>query len=152
MTGTVNSTVFNHLTGLSYKEQGFEKLVANSPFQSKNIKALIIEGVDTTFTNRKPFMYERIVSRIVEIVSNTPANVGIFCASYKILNDLIMAGIKPSIEKTGKKIFSESQDKNASQNAEMLDQYKMRSRPPHKGAVLLGVCGGRNLNYCCLKL
>ncbi len=146
MTGTVNPTMFNHLTGLSYKDQGFEKLVANSPFQSKNILALIIEGVDTTYNNRNSFMYKKIINRIVEIISNTPANVGIFCASYKILNDLIMAGIKPLIEnrKIKKKLFSESQGKSASQNAEMLEEFKRRSLPPYKGAVLLGVCGGRN--------
>ena len=144
MTGTVNPTVFNHLTGLSYKDHGFEKLVANSPFQSKNIMALIIEGVDTTYNNRNSFMYKKIINRIVEIISYTPANIGIFCASYKILNDLIMAGIKISIEKTGKKVYSEDRGKNASQNAEMLKHFKISSRPPHKGAVLLGVCGGRN--------
>ncbi len=57
-----------------------------------------------------------------------------------------MAGIKPLIEnrKIKKKLFSESQGKSASQNAEMLEEFKMRSHPPYKGAVLLGVCGGRN--------
>ena len=89
-------------------------------------------------------MYQKIIEKVVEVITNTPANVGIFCASYKILNDLRMNGIIPMIQGTGKKLFIEDTRNSASDNAKLLDKFKLRSRSPYKGAVLLGVCGGRN--------
>ena len=144
LSGTINPSVFTHLTGLSYKQQGYEIIITKSPFKSRNILALVTEGVATDYNNRNPFMYNKIITKIIEVVSNTPANIGIFCASYKILNDLIMNGIKISIQNTGKKLFAEESNISASKNAKILENFKAFSQPPHKGAVLLGVCGGRN--------
>jgi len=33
---------------------------------------------------------------------------------------------------------------SASKNAALIKAFKARATPPHSGAVLLGVCGGRN--------
>jgi len=144
LTGTVNPQIFNYLTGLNLKKKGYEEIIGKSLFKSKNILALIIDGVNTKNENRKPFMYQKIIEKVEEVIVNTPANVGIFCASYKILNDLRMNGIIPMIQGTGKKLFIEDTRNSASDNANLLNKYKLRSRSPYKGAVLLGVCGGRN--------
>ncbi len=53
-----------------------------------------------------------------------------------------MHGILVVIKQTGKKLFIEDSKNSASQNAEMLSNYKDASN--HNGGVLLGVCGGRN--------
>ena len=144
LSGTLNPKVFNHLTGLHWKQEGFTEIIAESPFKRKNILALITEGVDTGKDHRKPFMYEKIISKIKEVIVHTPANVGIFCASYKILNDLRMNGIIPMVQSSGKKLFIENSRNSASDNANLLAKFKAMSRLPKKGAVLLGVCGGRN--------
>ena len=74
----------------------------------------------------------------------TPANVGIFCASYKILRGLRSNDIELIIKKSKKKLFIEEPGLSASENALMLADFKSMASPSNNGAVLLGVCGGRN--------
>ena len=78
LSGTVNPKVFNHLTGLHWKKKGYKEIIAESPFKKSNILALLTEGVDTGRDNRKPFMYEKIIHKIKEVITCTPENIGIF--------------------------------------------------------------------------
>jgi DNA excision repair protein ERCC-2 len=55
-----------------------------------------------------------------------------------------MNGIIPIIQKSGKQLFIENPQKSASDNAKMLEKFKKLSKSSSDGAVLLGVCGGRN--------
>ena len=146
LTGTVNPYVYKHLTGLHWKKEGYTEIIAQSPFNSRNILALITEGVNTAKDNRNPFMYRKILGKIEEVVANTPANIGIFCASYTILKGLTDKYHQPDIEsiirKYGKRVYIEESNISASQNSEKLENFKKASK--EGGAVLLGVCGGRN--------
>jgi len=54
----------------------------------------------------------------------------------------MMNGLVDRIRKTGKQLFVENSRLSASENATMLEDYKSLSK--RQGAVLLGVCGGRN--------
>ncbi|KKK72135.1 hypothetical protein LCGC14_2906920, partial [marine sediment metagenome] len=143
LSGTVNAKVFTFLTGLNCRKGNFLSLNAKSPFKKKNILALITEGVDTRKTNRISSMYKKVIRRVKEVVENTPANVGIFCTSYKVMTGLRENGIEPMLEKTGKKVFVEKQNNSASENDKMLERFKRVSRVPSKGGVLMGVSGGR---------
>ena len=100
--------------------------------------------MNTKGINRIPATYKKMIAKIEEVISSTPANIVIFCASYTILNELVMNGIAAMIKKYGKRLFIEERRLSASKNAKLLSQYKTMARAPHKGAVLLGVCGGRN--------
>ncbi len=152
LTGTVNPYVFNNLTGLFYKfkkgsetelnkgVKGYTEIIADSPFKSRNIKALITTGINTSRDNRTATTYKKMISSISVVVNNTPGNVGVFCASYKILNSLRMHGISAAIK--NKKLFVERSSLTASENAQLLENFKDQSKK--NGAVLLGVCGGRN--------
>ncbi|MFO8019096.1 MAG: ATP-dependent DNA helicase [Promethearchaeia archaeon] len=142
MSGTVNPYVFTNLMGLNESGKSYKGIVAKSPFKKKHIKALITEGVNTRKENRKPFMFKKILSKIDEIIHCTPANVGIFCASYKILHALLNHGIEKIAENNNKKIFVEKPGTSASENAFLVENFK--SMAGDGGAVLLGVCGGRN--------
>jgi len=144
LTGTVNPKVFSNLTGLNFKPGGktYTEISADSPFPSKNILALITQGVNTSNSNRNPSMFKRYIQKIEIVVNSTPKNTGIFCASYSILNSLMMNGLADRIRKTGKKLFVEDSRLSASENATMLEDFKSLSK--RQGAVLLGVCGGRN--------
>jgi DNA excision repair protein ERCC-2 len=87
-------------------------------------------------------MFKKMIEKINEVLQCTPANVGIFCASYRILNALIENGIEPIVENNNKKLFVEEPGLSASENAALVDDFK--SMASNGGAVLLGVCGGRN--------
>ncbi len=143
LTGTVNPYIYKTLTGLDRKYSGYKEIIANSPFQSKNIKALIIEGVSTKLKKRTPIMYNKMIQKIEEVIECTPANVAIFCASYEILRDLILNGLEEIIKKHGKKLCIEEPEMSGSKNAVLIQNYKNYGKS-RNGAVLLGVCGGRN--------
>ena len=143
LSGTVNPYIYRNLSGVNRKHTGYKEFIANSPFSRRNIKALIIEGVTTRMNRRVAPMYLKIIQKIEEVIRSTPANIGIFCASYEILNSLCMNGIKMIVEKHGKKLFIEKVGMSASENAIMLNKFKILAKP-QSGAVLLGVCGGRN--------
>ncbi|MFX1329409.1 MAG: helicase C-terminal domain-containing protein, partial [Promethearchaeota archaeon] len=120
----------------------YKGIIAGTPFSKKNIKAVIIEGVDTKRDNRTQDMFKKMIKKIDEVLYCTPANVGIFCASYQILKALLDNGIDTVTMKSKKKIFIEESGLSASENALLVDEFK--SMASNGGAVLLGVCGGRN--------
>ncbi|MFX0040986.1 MAG: helicase C-terminal domain-containing protein [Candidatus Heimdallarchaeota archaeon] len=142
LSGTVNPFVYNNLMGLNDCGKSYKGIIADSPFNNKNIKAIITEGVDTKRDSRNPVMFKKMIAKIDEVLQSTPANIGIFCASYKILKALITNGIETVTEKNKKKLFIENPELSASENALLVDDYK--NMASNGGAVLLGVCGGRN--------
>lgn len=144
LSGTANPSVYNYLIGLKESGKSYKGIIADSPFKKENIKALIIEGVNTKNDNRNPAMYKKINEKINEVLYCTPANTGIFCASYKVLKGLVSNGLESIVRKNKKKLFIEDSDLSASENANMVEDFKSISQPPNNGAVLLGVCGGRN--------
>ena len=144
LTGTVNPYVYNNLMGLNDSGKRYKGIVADSPFKKENIKALITEGVDTRRENRNPLMYKKMLRKIHEVLYCTPANVGIFCASYKVLNALRDNGLEEVVKKNNKKLFMEKPGLSASENAFLLEDFKSMAKSNNNGGVLLGVCGGRN--------
>ncbi len=144
LSGTVNPYVYNNLMSLQQSGKSYKGIIADSPFQKQNIKAIITEGVDTRRENRNPLMFKKMLSKIEEVISSTPANIGIFCASYKILNALANSGIEPIAMNYNKKLFIEEPGLSASENAELINDFKSMASKPRNGAILLGVCGGRN--------
>ena len=128
--------------GLNECGKSYKGIIADSPFNKRNIKAIITEGVDTKRDNRTPEMFKKMIRKIDEVLNCTPANIGIFCASYKILQGLIRNGLEATAKKNDKKLFTEEPGLSASENAILVDDFK--SMASNSGAVLLGVCGGRN--------
>jgi DNA excision repair protein ERCC-2 len=144
LSGTVNPYVYNNLMGLNDSGKSYKGIIADSPFKKKNIKAIITEGVDTRRENRTSAMFKKMNNKINEILYCTPANVGIFCASYKILKGLHENGIESIVKKNKKKLFIEKPGLSASENALLVEDFKSMASSQNNGAVLLGVCGGRN--------
>ena len=142
LSGTVNPYVFNNLMGLNECGKSYKGIIADSPFNHNNIKAVIIEGVNTKRVNRTSNMFKKMIGKINEVLQCTPANVGIFCASYQILNALIENDIESVVINNNKKMFVEEPRLSASENAALVDDFK--SMASNGGAVLLGVCAGRN--------
>ena len=144
LSGTVNPYVFNNLMGLNNSGKSYKGIIADSPFKKKNIKAIIVEGVNTKRESRNPSMFKKMNNKIGEVLYSTPANVGIFCASYKILRGLYENGLESIVEKNEKKLFVEKPGLSASENALLVEDFKSMATGQNKGGVLLGVCGGRN--------
>ncbi|MHA1786165.1 MAG: helicase C-terminal domain-containing protein [Candidatus Helarchaeota archaeon] len=113
-----------------------------SPFSPDQFKVFVTESVTTRNTERTVEMYEKIVQKCIEVIENTPKNIGIFAASYQVMNGMMEQGIEKKIKNLGKKFFREKPEFSAKENDAMVKKFKDSSKK--EGGVLLGVCGGRN--------
>jgi DNA excision repair protein ERCC-2 len=142
VSGTVIPTVFNRLTGYAELARGFHLLNVKSPFSRRNLKAMIIEGIDTRRDNRTTATYQKMMPIIEQVIRATPKNVGIFCASYRVLQGLVEAGLQGLVTRNRRAFFSEKPGMSSADNHDLVQRFKAASQG--NGGVLLGVCGGRN--------
>jgi DNA excision repair protein ERCC-2 len=119
-------------------KESIQKIVP-SPFPREHVLPLICCGVSTAMDKRNPEMYSKIVKRIAEVVSHTPANCGVFAASFEVLNALVANGLKRALDKP---LFCEYRNMSSKENEKTVAEFKRHSRAG--GAVLLGVQGGRS--------
>jgi DNA excision repair protein ERCC-2 len=110
-----------------------------SPFPRQHILSLACCGVTTAMEQRTPVMYRKLVRRIAEVVHNTPANVGVFTASYEVLQRLVDAEIESCLEKP---LLHEHRGMKSKENDRLISKFKSYAK--RGGAVLLGVQGGRS--------
>ena len=113
--------------------------VVPSPFPKEHILSMTCLGVTTAMEQRTPAMYHKLVKRVAEVVHNTPANVGVFTASYEVLERLLEAGIEDYSEKP---LLHERRGMKSRENERLI--HKFKSYAKRGGAVLLGVQGGRS--------
>ena len=114
-----------------------------SPYPKEQMVVLVSSGVSTSYENRSQKMYQKIARRCIEAVCYTPANVGVFVASFKVMNGLIDVGFPRMVEETGKAFFREEKFMASKENAEILKAFKSYAKKD-SGAVLLAVQGGRS--------
>lgn len=119
-------------------EESLQKVVP-SPFPKEHILSLICCGVSTAMDKRSPEMYSKIIERISEIVRHTPANTGVFAASFEVLSALIANGLKKTLKKP---LFCEYRNMSSKENEKLIAEFKAYSGAD--GAVLLGVQSGRS--------
>ncbi len=112
--------------------------IVPSPFPKEHVLSLACLGVSTAMEKRTPAMYQTIIKRINEVVQNTPANTGIFAASFDVLNALVAEGLEKALDKP---LFHELRGMSSKANEKMVAEFKACSE--HDGAVFLGVQGGR---------
>jgi DNA excision repair protein ERCC-2 len=112
--------------------------VVPSPFPKEHILSRVCLGVSTAMEKRTPFMYQTMIKRINEVVQNTPANTGIFTASFGVLNSLIAEGLEAALDKP---LFHERRGMSSKANEKIVADFKACGEGD--GAVFLGVQGGR---------
>jgi DNA excision repair protein ERCC-2 len=112
--------------------------VLPSPFPREHILSLVCCGVSTAMEKRTPAMYQTMIARINEVVQNTPANTGIFTASFDVLNALLAEGLEAALDKP---LFHEYRGMSSKANEEIVAGFKACGEDD--GAVFLGVQGGR---------
>ncbi len=136
MSGTLTPlSAFAEVVGL----KNYEMKIFPTPFRKSNIFVAAARGVTTKGNFRSQEMYRKLAVRTCEIIENTPHNVGVFTASYEVLNGLLSGGLKLI---SPKPIFTERREYSSRQNDELVNEFKASSQ--NGGAVLLGVMGGRN--------
>lgn len=108
----------------------------------ENAQVLVAKDVSTRGDERSLQAYRKMVDYIVEAAKIIPKNVGVFAASYEVLQGLLSANLQVKLEETGKAIFIEKQGVPSAENDLMVAQFKAHAKG--NGAVLLGVMGGRN--------
>lgn len=113
--------------------------VVPSPFPKEHILPMISCGVTTALERRTPEMYRKIIDRIIEVVQNTPANTGIFAASFDVLNALLNAGLESVLKRP---LFNERRGMTSKENEKAVAEFKAHA--DGDGAVFLGVQGGRS--------
>ena len=110
------------------------KKVVPSPFPKEHILPLVSCGVTTAMERRTSEMYNKIISRIEEVVENTAANTGIFAASFGVLQALCGSGLERVLKKP---LFNERRGMSSRENESMVADFKAYAN--RGGAVLLGV-------------
>jgi DNA excision repair protein ERCC-2 len=113
--------------------------IVPSPFPKEHVLPLVLRGVTTAMESRTPDMYKKIIKRLDEVVKHTPANTGIFVASFEVLGGLLAEGLKRVIDKP---LLCEHRSMSSRENERMVAEFKAYSK--RAGAVLLGVQGGRS--------
>jgi DNA excision repair protein ERCC-2 len=114
------------------------KLIVPSPFPKEHVLSLVCLGVTTAMEKRIPVMYRTIIKRVNEVVQNTPANTGIFAASFGVLNALVAEGLEKTLDKP---LFRERRGMSSKANEKLVAEFKAHAE--RGGAVFLGVQGGR---------
>jgi DNA excision repair protein ERCC-2 len=115
------------------------KCIVPSPFPKEHVLSIVCLGVSTAMEKRTPAMYRTIIKRINEVVQNTPANTGIFAASFDVLNALVAEGLEKTLDKP---LFRERRGMSSKVNEKIVAEFKACAK--RDGAVLLGVQGGRS--------
>jgi DNA excision repair protein ERCC-2 len=80
-----------------------------------------------------------MVNLIGQICENTPQNIGVFCASYNVLDGLLTEGLEDALSKP---LLIEKRHMSSFENDKLIQQFKDFAN--FNGAVLLGVMGGRS--------
>jgi DNA excision repair protein ERCC-2 len=112
--------------------------IVPSPFPKEHVFSAVCLGVTTSMEKRTSVMYQAIIERINEVVQNTPANTGVFAASFEVLNALLAEGLENTLDKP---LFHEHRGMTSKANEKMVASFKACGE--RDGAVLLGVQGGR---------
>jgi DNA excision repair protein ERCC-2 len=136
MSGTLQPLeAFERITRMP---QNTVECVVPSPFPREHVFSAVCCGVTTSMEKRTPLMYKAMIERITEVVDNTPANTGVFAASFEVLNSLLNEGLEDALQKP---LFHERRDMTSKANEKLVQDFKACGGKG--GAVFLGVQGGR---------
>lgn len=92
-----------------------------SPFPEEHILPLACIGVTTSLNERTQKMYKKIAKKIAEIVRYTPANVGVFTASFDVLEGLIDADLEAVINKP---LLREQRGMSSRENDKLVSRFR----------------------------
>ncbi|MHA1611931.1 MAG: helicase C-terminal domain-containing protein [Promethearchaeota archaeon] len=145
LSGTLHPFTYTQLLGLNDTGKTLKIIKMDPPFPEKNVKVLITKHLSTRGESRTVSMYRDILVALKPVLQNTPKNVGVFCASYEVVEGLWNNGFEKMAKICKKKAFREEKGNSASDNDILVEQFKnCINHQKFGGGALLGVCGGRN--------
>ncbi len=138
VTGTLGDPeAFTLLTGINKLKHMTN--IFPSPYNSRNVKSIVLQEITTTYKHRSPIMYRKMVNAIVALADETPANIGLFAPSYKILQELMANGLE---RLSPKEIMLAKSGMKSQDNDKLVEEFKRKAKG--HGAILCTVLGGRS--------
>ncbi|MBY9000868.1 MAG: DEAD/DEAH box helicase family protein [Candidatus Heimdallarchaeota archaeon] len=116
-----------------------ESLLLPSPYKDENHITLVIDKLSSKLEDRTPSTYASIVDIIEAVAEATPKNIGIFCASYTVMESLIDSGLEKKISKP---LYITHRGMTSSETDDLINDFKNESK--FSGGVLISVLGGRS--------
>jgi len=110
-----------------------------APYEPGQILCVAVLGTTTKLSARHHGMYVKLARRIATVSRCSPENVGVFAASYDVLEGLGEAGIEGFV---GKPLYWERSGSTSEESDELLTEFKQRAG--RGGGILMAVAGGRS--------
>ncbi|MHA1561446.1 MAG: DEAD/DEAH box helicase family protein [Promethearchaeota archaeon] len=107
LSGTLHPFTYTQLLGLNETGKKLKIIKMKPPFPKKNAKVLLTRELNTRGNNRTAEMYRAILIALKPILMNTPKNIGVFCASYEVLNGLLENDFERLAKMCDKKVYHE---------------------------------------------
>jgi DNA excision repair protein ERCC-2 len=110
-----------------------------APYEPDQIMCVAVLGTTTKLSARHPAMYEKLARRIATIAGSVPQNIGVFAASYDVLEGIKGAELEGLV---GKPIYWERSGSTSGENDDLLMHFKRQAG--RGGGILMAVAGGRS--------
>jgi DNA excision repair protein ERCC-2 len=114
-------------------------LLLPSPYKDENHTTLVIDKLSSKLEDRTPTTYASMISIIEAVVESTPKNIGIFCASYIVMESILDSGLEKNLSKP---LFITHKGMSSLETDDLINAFKNESNKD--GGVLLAVLGGRS--------
>jgi len=132
LSGTINAD-YGEIVGI--KSSKYMELSFN--YSSDQVLPIVATNVTSDYDMRSPTMYRKMAEYIIVTAEVVNSGIGVFTASYEVLNGLINAGVI-NIKKP---MFIEREGLPSRMSEHQIRQFKEKAK--RGGAIYLGVCGGR---------
>jgi len=137
LSGTLGSIEqFSEIIGLENYEGTYHWYKPN-PKLHLSIITNFITTKGETLSKEMAMQYVNSIEKFVEALNE---NIAVFCASYRIIDDLIENGLIEKIKEKNRKIFVEQQDMEASEAKKVMDEFK-RAAYENKGVLIASASG-----------
>jgi DNA excision repair protein ERCC-2 len=110
-----------------------------SPYKKENHLTIVVDKVSSKLEDRIPANYLKMVDVIATVIENTPKNVGVFCASYTVMDGLLKHGLENKIEKP---VYIAQRGMSSFDTDDLVNNFKTEAK--NSGGVLISVLGGRS--------
>ena len=129
---------FAEIVGVS----SYASTAVPSLYGERNVRAVLLTDASTRGETLSGDMRERYVAAVGEFAESLDSNVAVFVSSYRVMEELIEAGLLRALARAGKVPLVERRDMRGDEARALLSKFKELSRGDSKGA-LVGVMGGR---------
>ena len=137
LSGTLGSIEqFAEIIGLENYEGSYHWFKPNAKLQM----SILTKYLTTKGETLSKEMAVKYINSIKSFVQSLNENIAIFCASYRIIEDLIENYLIEELNVFGRKIFVEQQEMDASETKRVLNEFK-KAAYENKGILIASAAG-----------